>query len=83
MAHFLLALSTPRAKRSVGAVVKKYLDRAGKSVMQPREFAQFTRVLLALAHGDEADRLVPTWVIPAIFANPQLNDAQTIDGEAA
>ena len=36
-----------------------------------------------LAHGDEEDRLVPTRVDPAIFADPQLNDAQTIDGEAA
>ena len=36
-----------------------------------------------LAHGDEEDRLVPTRVDPAIFADPQLNDAQTIDGEPA
>ena len=36
-----------------------------------------------LAHADEDDVFVPTRVNPAIFANPQLNDAQTIDGEAA
>ena len=36
-----------------------------------------------LAHADEEDRFVPTRVDPAIFADPQLNDAQTIDGEAA
>ena len=36
-----------------------------------------------LAHGDDEDRFVPTRVDPAIFADPQLNDAQTIDGEPA
>ena len=35
-----------------------------------------------LAHADEQDRFVPTRVNPAIFADPQLNDAQIIDGEA-
>ena len=36
-----------------------------------------------LAHADDEDLFVPTRVDPAIFADPQLNEAQTVDGQAA
>ena len=51
--HFLLALPQRAASRSAGVVISSYLKRADETVMPPREFAQVTRLLLALAHGEQ------------------------------